>query len=59
MAKDGDITDVMLGWMIDLVSWIFNAIVKLVMIIIGGLFGLIGKGFKALFNKGEGAQSDN
>ena len=50
MAKDGDIIDVMLGW-------IFNMLVKLVFVLIGGIFSLIGSGFKALFGKSENANN--
>lgn len=43
MAKDGDIIDVMLGWIFDLFGWILGGIVKLAMLLIGGLFtGIIG-----------------
>lgn len=53
MAKDGDIIDVMLGWIFELIGWIFNGIIKLTMTIIGGLFNLIWSGIKALFSKGD------
>lgn len=43
MAKDGDIIDVMFGWIIDFIGWILGLIVKLAMLLIGGLFtGIIG-----------------
>lgn len=52
MAKDGDIIDVMFGWIFELIGWIFSMLIKLVVVaLIGGLFSLIGSGFKALFNK--------
>ena len=51
MAKDGDIIDVMFGWIFELIGWIFNMLIKLVFALIGGLFSLIGCGFKALFSK--------
>ncbi len=47
MAKDGDIIDVMFGWIISLFGWIFGGIVKLIMAIIGGLF----KSIVGLFKK--------
>ena len=58
MAKDGDIIDVMLGWIFDLIGWIFNLLIKLVISIVGGLFSLIGSGFKALFNKNENTKNE-
>ena len=51
MAKDGDIIDVMLGWIFELIGWRFNMIIKLIFAVVGGLFSLIGRGIKALFNK--------
>lgn len=43
MAKDGDIIDVMFGWIISLFGWILGGIVKLIMAIIGSLFkGIVG-----------------
>lgn len=53
MAKNGDIIDVMFGWTFELIGWIFNMLIKLVVAVIGGLFGLIGSGFKALFSKNQ------
>lgn len=47
MAKDGDIIDVMFGWIINLFSWILGLIVKLVIAIIGGIFNLL----MSIFNK--------
>jgi len=41
MAKDGDIIDVMFGWIVSLFGWILGLIVKLVMAVIGGIFGFI------------------
>ena len=49
MAKDGDIIDVMFGWIISLFGWILGGIVKLIMDIIGSLF----KGIVGLFKKSE------
>lgn len=49
MAKDGDIIDVMLGWIISLFGWILGGIAKLLMAIIGGLI----KGIVGLFKKNE------
>lgn len=49
MAKDGDIIDVMFGWIISLIGWILGLIVKLSMAIIGGLF----KDIVSLFKKNE------
>lgn len=51
MAKDGDIIDVMFGVVFQLVGWIFKMLIKLIAVLVGGLFSLIGSGFKALFNK--------
>ena len=54
MAKDGDIIDVMFGWIISLFGWILGGIVKLVMAIIGGLFtGIVG-----LFKKNDAPVED-
>lgn len=52
MAKDGDIIDVMFGWIISLFGWIFGLVVKLVMAIIGGAFHLI----IGLFKKNENTE---
>lgn len=41
MAKDGDIIDVMFGWIVSLFGWLLGLVVKLVMAIIGGIFNLI------------------
>lgn len=41
MAKDGDIIDVMFGWVVSLFGWLLGLVVKLVMAIIGGIFNLI------------------
>lgn len=46
MAKDGDIIDTMLGWLFELVGWVFGMLVTLVVSIIGGLFKLIVQGLK-------------
>lgn len=36
MAKDGDIIDVMFGWIVSLFGWLLGLVVKLVMAIVGG-----------------------
>lgn len=54
MAKDGDIIDVMFGWVISLIGWILGGIVKLLIAIIGGLF----KGIVSLFKKNEAPSED-
>lgn len=41
MAKDGDIIDVMFGWIVSLFGWLFGLIVKLAIAIVGGIFNLI------------------
>jgi len=46
MTKDGDIIDVMFGWIINLFSWILGLVVKLVIAIIGGIFNLLMSIFK-------------
>lgn len=53
MAKDGDFIDALLGWVFQLVGWVFTMLMKLVMFIFVGIFKLIGTGFKALFAKKE------
>jgi hypothetical protein len=54
MAKDGDITDVMFGWIISFFGWILGGIVKLFMAIISGLFnGIVG-----LFKKNNTSVQD-
>ena len=54
MAKDGDIIDVMFGWIISLIGGIIGGIVKLIMSIIGGLF----KGIVGLFSKNRNPVQD-
>lgn len=49
MARNGDIIDVMFGWIIDLFGWILGLVVKLFMAIIGGLF----TGIMGLFKKND------
>lgn len=49
MAKDGDIIDVIFGWIISLFGWTLGLIVKLCMAIIGDLF----KGIVGLFKNTE------
>lgn len=55
MAKDGDIIDVMFGWIVNLFGWILGLVVKLVMAIIGGIFSLI----VGLFKKKESTEETN
>lgn len=52
MAKDGDIIDVMFGWIVSLFGWLLGLVVKLVMAIIGGIFTLI----VGIFKKKEVAE---
>ncbi len=47
MAKDGDIIDLFLGWIVDFVVWVFTGIWKLIWIIISETF----KGIVSLFKK--------
>lgn len=56
MAKDGDIIDVMFGWIFELIGWIFNMLIKLVFALIRGLFNIIGSGFKSLFGKNDNTE---
>jgi len=46
MAKDGDIIETMLGWIVDLFCWIIGGIIKLITVIIGSLFTAIFSSFK-------------
>ena len=46
MAKDGDIIDLLFGWIISFFGWILGLVVKLAMAIIGGLITLIVSLFK-------------
>lgn len=55
--KDRDVVNVMFGWIVEFIGWIFNMLIKLVIALIGGLFSLIGSGFKALFSKSENANN--
>lgn len=41
MAKNGDIIDVMFGWMLELFGWIFKTIFKLIWWVISSIFGAI------------------
>lgn len=51
MAKDGDIIDVMFGWLISLFGWIFMGIFNLILWLIKGVFSLIGSAFSAITSK--------
>ena len=51
MAKDGDIIDSMLGWIFELIGWLFNLFIKFIFFIFGILFKLVGQGIKTLLNK--------
>lgn len=51
MAKDGDIIDVMFGWLISLFAWIFKGIFNLAIWLIKGIFSLIGSGISAIRGK--------
>lgn len=53
MAKDGDIIEVMFGWIIELIGWIFKILIKLLFALTVGLFTLIASGIKALFSKND------
>lgn len=52
MAKDGDIIDVMFGWLISLFGWILGLVMKLIVFIVAGTFGFI----VGLFKKKEAPQ---
>lgn len=41
MAKDGDIIDVMFGWIVSFFGWLLGLVVKLIIAIIGGIFTFI------------------
>ena len=47
----------MLEWIFELIGWIFNMLIELVVALVGGLINLIGSGFKALFRKSENANN--
>ena len=49
----GDIIETMLGWIVELFGWIFKMLFKLSVWTISGIFNLLGKGIKALFNKND------
>lgn len=53
MAKDGDIIEVMFGWIIELIGWIIKILIKLLFALTVGLFTLIASGIKALFSKND------
>lgn len=55
MAKDGDIIDVMFGWIVSLFGWLLGLVVKVAIALIGGIFSLI----VGLFKKKEPAGETN